>query len=232
MPAIKRPSDKYTQQIARSNAARWRGLRVGLLGGSFNPAHRGHRLISLIAMKQLKLDAVWWLVSPQNPLKSPLGMASQAARLEEAWAISNHPAIFPTGIESRIGTRYTVDTLQTLTAHFPQTDFIWLMGADSLAGFHQWRDWQAIAALLPIAVFLRPGYTNARWSAPAMAKLGTVRRRQTSAKNWAAWETPALVMINLPMDGTSATALRKQRPGWASPRHASLPAALPPHSKP
>ncbi len=216
MPAITYPRDKTTQRIARATAARWHGLRVGLLGGSFNPAHRGHRLISLTAMKRLKLDAIWWLVSPQNPLKSSTEMASLAARLKEASAISNHPAIFPTEIESRIGTRYTIDTLRALTAHFPQTDFIWLMGADNLAGFHNWRDWQAIAALLPIAVFLRPGYASARWSAPAMAKLAKARRRQTSAKNWAAWETPALVIINLPMDGTSATALRKQRPGWSN----------------
>jgi nicotinate-nucleotide adenylyltransferase len=187
-----------------------------LLGGSFNPAHQGHRLISLTAMKQLNLDAVWWLVSPQNPLKSTRDMAPLTARLERAAEVSNHPAIFPTDFESRSGTQFSIDTVHAITTQFPTTDFIWLMGADSLGTFHHWRKWQHIAATLPIAVLLRPGYMGARWSAPALMQLRKSLHRQTSAKNWASWETPALVMINLPMDGTSATALRQLKPNWAT----------------
>jgi nicotinate-nucleotide adenylyltransferase len=187
-----------------------------LLGGSFNPAHQGHRLISLAAMKQLNLDAVWWLVSPQNPLKSAKNMAPLKVRLEMATLVSNHHAIFPTDLESRIGTQFTVDTVQVITSQFPDTDFIWLMGADSLATFHHWRRWRTLADTLPIAVLLRPGYTAARWSAPALIQLRKSLHRQASAKNWASWKTPAFVMINLPMDGTSATALRQLKPNWAT----------------
>lgn len=210
-----------TGPITIHDAARWANKRVGLLGGSFNPAHGGHLHISHTAMKRLGLDAVWWLVSPQNPLKSSREMAPQAIRLAAARQLVMDRRIVPTDIESRLGTRYTVDTLDALTRRLPQTRFIWLMGADNLAGFHRWKDWQAIARLLPIAVLLRPGYTGARWSAPSMARLARYRHQDRRAADWTHWRTPALVILSLPMDGTSATALRRQHPDWAA-QHRSL----------
>ncbi len=196
---------------------RWHGQRVGLLGGSFNPAHRGHRLISLTALHRLKLDAVWWLVSPQNPLKSPEDMAPLATRLAMAQTVAAHPALFATDIEQALGVAYTVDTVAALCQRFATTRFIWLMGADNLAGFHRWRRWEAIAAQLPIAVLVRPGYSSARWAAPAMRKLARFRHRDAAAAHWTEWGTPAIVTLSLPMDATSATQLRLSNPDWAKP---------------
>jgi nicotinate-nucleotide adenylyltransferase len=201
--------------ITKHCAPIWAGKRVGLLGGSFNPAHAGHVHISRTALKRLKLDAVWWLVSPQNPLKSATDMAPQAMRLEMARTVERHPRIIATDIETQLGTRYTIDTLMALTGLFAQTRFVWLMGADSLAGFHRWKDWADIARLLPIAVLLRPGYTDARWSAPSMARLSRYRHQDRAAPGWTKWRTPALVILSLPMDSTSATALRRANPDWA-----------------
>jgi nicotinate-nucleotide adenylyltransferase len=125
--------------IALRNAPRFYGRTVGLLGGSFNPAHAGHRHISVQAMQRLGLDAVWWLVSPQNPLKSAKDMAPQAVRLAKAGAVAAHPAIFATDIETQLGTQFTVDTLTQLQKYHPNVRFIFLMGADSLASFHRWK---------------------------------------------------------------------------------------------
>jgi nicotinate-nucleotide adenylyltransferase len=200
----------------------WAGKCIGLLGGSFNPAHQGHVHISRTALKRLKLDAVWWLVSPQNPLKSTTDMAPQKVRLARATEVEAHPRIIATDIETGFGTRYTIDTLTKLVRRFPHTRFVWLMGADSLAGFHRWKDWQKIARLLPIAVLLRPGYTSARWSAPSMARLARYKHQDRTAPSWTRWRTPALVILSLPMDGTSATALRRQNPAWASQHRNNL----------
>ncbi len=120
--------------------------RVGLLGGSFNPAHGGHRQISLAAARALNLDEVWWLVSPGNPLKPREGMAPLAARLGSAIAMARRARIVPTAIERELGTRYTVDTLRKLRRRYPRHRFIWLMGSDNLAQLHRWRDWRARAA--------------------------------------------------------------------------------------
>lgn len=200
--------------LVRGNP-RFAGKRIGLLGGSFNPAHAGHRHISLEAMKQLDLDAVWWLVSPQNPLKSGQDMAPQAARLARAAEVEAHPAIFPTAIETRLGTRFTVDTLAALKAFHPRARFIWLMGADSLAGFHRWKDWHRIARLMPIAVLPRPGYAHACWSTPAAAWFGPRQMPRGQARRWHTWRTPALVIVALPLDAHSATALRAADPHWS-----------------
>ncbi len=204
--------------IPHLSAQKWRFRRVGLLGGSFNPAHKGHVQISRTALKRLKLDAVWWLVSPQNPLKRTQDMAPQAQRLAMAARVATDPRILPTDIETALGTRYTVDTLAALTRRLPQTRFVWLMGADSLAGFHRWKDWPKIARLLPIAVLLRPGYTGARWSAPSMARLARYTHQDRTAPSWTGWRTPALVIVSLAMDDTSATALRRANPGWLNAR--------------
>ena len=175
-------------------------LRVGLLGGSFNPAHSGHLYVSETALKRLHLDSVWWLVSLGNPLKSEAGMAPFASRLQGAEAIAHgHPRIHVSGLEQALGTRYTVDTVAALERRFPKIRFIWLMGSDNLAQFSRWRRWQELARRVPIAVVQRPGSILASLNAPLVRRFGTTR----------ALSTPPAVMI---LDGArnhgSATRLR------------------------
>jgi nicotinate-nucleotide adenylyltransferase len=134
--------------------------RIGLLGGSFNPAHRGHRRISLAAMRALALDELWWLVSPGNPLKPAKGMANYEARLQSAREVARRSPIQVSDFEREAGTRYTIDTVAALLKRHPQHRFIWLMGEDTVAQFHQWKDWRKLAAMLPIAVVSRPGYDD------------------------------------------------------------------------
>jgi nicotinate-nucleotide adenylyltransferase len=189
--------------------------RIGILGGSFNPAHRGHRAISLAAIAALGLDEVWWLVSPGNPLKEKAGdMAPYAARFASARRMARHAPIRASAIELKLGTRYTVDTVRALTLRYPNTRFIWLMGADNLAQFHQWRDWRRIAREVPIAVVARPGYDGAARAAPAMGWLRRFIRPACQAKNWTKWRLPALVLLRFRPDPTSATRLRMADPAW------------------
>lgn len=187
---------------------------TGLLGGSFNPAHRGHRRISLAAHEALALDEIWWLVSPGNPLKPAAGMAPLPARLASARRMARRAPIRATAIEQRLGTRYTVETLAALIRRYPKRRFIWLMGGDNLAQFHRWRDWRRIAALVPIAVIARPGYAGEALAAPAMAWLRRFVRPKAGAKDWTDWSLPSLVLLSLPPDPTSATALRAAAPRW------------------
>lgn len=135
----------------------YRGMRIGLLGGSFNPAHAGHRHISLIALKRLQLHQVWWLVSPQNPLKSAKDTASLQTRLQTARRLAAHPRIVVSQIEVRLRTRYTIDTLTVLRRRWPGVKFVWLMGADNLGQLPRWRAWDRIMELMPVAVLDRPG---------------------------------------------------------------------------
>jgi len=188
--------------------------RIGLLGGSFNPAHRGHRAISVHAMRALGLDEVWWLVSPGNPLKDADEMAPLAARLASAHRAARNAPIRPTAIEQRLGTRYTVDTLAALTRRYPRHQFIWLMGEDNLAQFHAWKSWRRIARQVPIAVIARPGYDRAAHAAVAMGWLRRFVRPARQAKNWTKWSLPALVLLRFRPDPTSATRLRAADPGW------------------
>ena len=188
--------------------------RIGLLGGSFNPAHRGHRRISLAAVRALGLDEVWWLVSPGNPLKPQGGMAPLAARLASARAMARHAPIHATAIEARLGTRYTVDTVRALVRRYPRNRFVWLMGADNLAQFHRWRDWRGIARCLPIAVVARPTYNEEAHAAAAMGWLGRYQRQPDQARRWTQWSLPALVLLRFRPDPTSATALRAADPDW------------------
>lgn len=192
------------------------GLRTGLLGGSFNPAHRGHRAISLHALRALALDEVWWLISPGNPLKAGApDMAPLAARMASAQAMAARAPIRVTAIERDLGTRYTADTLPVLLRRFPHRRFIWLMGADNLATFHRWRDWRQIARTLPIAAIGRPGYDGQARAARAMGWLGRFVQRPDQATRWTEWSPPALVLLRLPPDPTSATAIRARDPDWS-----------------
>lgn len=190
------------------------GPLTGLLGGSFNPAHGGHRRISLFAIRSLGLDELWWLVSPGNPLKPKGGMAPLAARVAAAQVQARRAPIRVTGIERELGTRYTVDTLRALQRRYPKRRFIWLMGSDNLAQFHRWRDWRRIARAMPIAVIARPGYDGAAVASPAMAWLGRFRRLPAALENPARRSAPALYLLRFDPDPRSATAIRTADPLW------------------
>jgi nicotinate-nucleotide adenylyltransferase len=187
---------------------------TGLLGGSFNPAHGGHRRLSLGALRQLDLEEVWWLVSPGNPLKPAKGMAPLPARVASARIAARRAPIRVTAIEAALGTRYTVDTIAALVRRYPRRRFIWLMGADNLAQLHLWRDWRRIARLVPIAVVARPGYDGRALKAPAWGWLRRFVRPAAQARHWTRWRLPSLVLLELPPDPTSATAIRAADPQW------------------
>ena len=195
--------------------------RIGLLGGSFNPAHGGHRRISLFVRDALGLDEVWWLVSPGNPLKSKAGMAPLAARVASAIEQARRAPIRVSAIERELGTRYTVDTLAALKRRYPKREFTWLMGSDNLAQFHLWKDWRGIARAMPIAVIARPGYDAAAVASPAMAWLRRFQLPLSSFRNGGEWSAPALVTLRFDPDPRSATAIRRADPDWAS-RHAGF----------
>ena len=188
--------------------------RIGLLGGSFNPAHRGHRRMSLAALDALGLDEVWWLVSPGNPLKPAKGMAPYAARLASARAMARRSRIRASDFEARAGTRYTVDTLAALLKRWPNHEFIWLMGEDAVAQFDQWKDWRRLARMLPIALISRPGYGDDARAARAMGWLRQFVRPSAMAAEWTNWSAPAITFLRLPPDPTSATRLRALDPDW------------------
>ena len=189
-------------------------IPTGILGGSFNPAHRGHRNLSLQAAKALGLTEVWWLVSPGNPLKDPASMAPLAVRFSSAEQAARRLPVRVTAIERELGTRYTAVTLAALVRRYPKRRFIWLMGADNLPQFHRWRAWRTIARTVPIAVIGRPGYDGAAHAARAMGWLRRFVRPASQAKGWTKWRPPALVLLQLPPDPTSATALRTANPHW------------------
>src|SRR4051794_5701593 len=212
--------------------------RIGLLGGSFNPAHGGHRHISLHAMRALGLDEVWWLVSPGNPLKErSKDMAPFGARLASARSEARGPRIRVSDFEAREGTRYTIDTVRRLKQSYPQDRFIWLLGSDTLPNFHKWRDWRGLAGEVPIAVIRRPSYDSVAHVARAMSWLRWFVRPSSQAKRWTEWSAPAIIFLRLPPDATSATAIRAQFPSWhrrpsSAPVHSSragqpLPARSP-----
>ncbi|MBN8819267.1 MAG: nicotinate-nucleotide adenylyltransferase [Sphingomonas sp.] len=195
---------------------RGRRVTIGLLGGSFNPAHGGHRSISLFARAALDLDEVWWMVSPGNPLKPRAGMAPLSARVARAQETARRAPIRVTAIEQTLHTRYTVDTLRKLRQRYPRLRFIWLMGDDNLAQFHQWKAWREIARTCAIAVIARPGYTRAAFGSPAMAWLRRFVRPASQCKSWTTWRLPALVHLRFRPDPRSATLLRQEAPQWHS----------------
>jgi nicotinate-nucleotide adenylyltransferase len=198
----------------RAGSTLTRPLTTGLLGGSFNPAHGGHRAISLDAIGALGLDELWWLVSPGNPLKAQAGMAPLAARLASAQRMARRAPIRATAIEAELGTRYTVDTLRALIRRYPNRRFIWIMGADNLVQLPRWRDWREIARLMPIAVIARPGYNGRTHAAEAMGWLRRFVRPADQKRLWTDWRPPALVFLRFSPDVRSATAIRQANPRW------------------
>jgi nicotinate-nucleotide adenylyltransferase len=190
-----------------------RRMRVGLLGGSFNPAHEGHRHVAELARRRLRLDQVWLLVSPGNPLKPKAGMAPLAQRLAGARAIGDGRRIVATAIEVALRTRYTVDTVRLLLRRFPRAQFVWIMGADILAQLPRWRRWRDIAARVPFAVLPRSGYNHQALAGQAARRMRSLRRPDREAGlllgRGLGW-----VFLTVPQNKSSATALRLSGKGY------------------
>ena len=185
------------------------GQRIGLLGGSFNPAHDGHRHVSLQALKRLRLDRLWWLVSPQNPLKPSAGMAPHAQRIARARMLAKHRDVTVTGIESLIGTQATVDTLAALNRYFPEVRFVWIMGADNLTQIARWERWQQIFHAAAIAVFDRPTYSHRALAAKAARRFRRARLVGRAVGELASRPLPAWAFLPIPLSKLSATELRR-----------------------
>lgn len=190
-----------------------RRRRIGLLGGSFNPAHAGHRDISLAALKRLGLDEIWWMVSPQNPLKPVAGMAPFPERMAHAQALARHPRIRVSAIEARLGTRFTADTIRSLRRRFPRLRFVWLMGADNLRQMAEWRDWTRIFHAVPVAVLARPAYSLGALASKAARRFARHRRPERKAGILARCRPPAWVFLNGRLNPASASAIRAERAG-------------------
>jgi nicotinate-nucleotide adenylyltransferase len=186
------------------------GMRVGLFGGSFDPPHQGHLQVSMAALRSLRLDQVWWLVSPRNPLKPQAPSSDLGRRVAAARARAAHPRLRVTAIEAALGTRYTAETLRRLAPRLRGVDLVWMMGADNLASFHHWRGWQAIAATVPIAVFNRPGLALSALVSPAAQALRNARLTRHNAASLAGRPPPAWVFLPSPHIPVSSTELRKQ----------------------
>jgi len=188
-------------------------MKVGLFGGSFNPAHDGHAHVAETAMRRLGLDRVVWLVSPQNPLKSTHEMAPLEERMQSAREVAQTvgPNMIVSDVETRIGTQWTIDTLRTLVARHPGVNFVWLMGSDNLAGFHRWRGWTDIMRLMPMAVIARPGSLLDSRSAPAAVRFGRFRIPSHEAGLLPSLEAPAWTYLVAPLNPRSSTAIRAAR---------------------
>lgn len=181
---------------------------VGLLGGSFNPAHEGHRYISLLALKRLRLSAVWWLVAPQNPLKDLADIAPFDDRVVHARKIARHPRIRVSTLERDIRTTYTVDTLAVLIRRFPNMRFVWLIGADNLIQISRWGQWERIFAMVPIAVLARPAYARKAHASLAAQRFAAARIAESQAGGLAKREPPAWVFLHIRPHPGSATKIR------------------------
>ncbi|MCJ7599554.1 MAG: nicotinate-nucleotide adenylyltransferase [Methyloceanibacter sp.] len=184
-------------------------MRIGLLGGSFNPAHEAHRHISLTALKRLGLDQVWWLVTPGNPLKSDAEQPSLESRVAAAAEVADHPRIVVTGFEGARKSPYTVDTVKFLKRRFPGVRFVWLMGADNLAELHHWRDWPELFRLAPIAVFDRPGFRLKGLSSKAAQRFQAFRLDESDAPGLASQVPPAWAILSEKLSALSSTSLRQ-----------------------
>jgi len=190
------------------------GMRIGLLGGSFNPPHFAHRAISLFALKRLRLDRVWWLVTPGNPLKQNGGLHALKERVEAAREVADDPRIDVTCLESVIGTRYTVDTITYLRRRASRLRFVWIMGADNLAQFHRWQNWRRIAKEVPIAVIDRPPQGFRALTAPAAQALARYRLPENAAGRLANARAPAWIFLGGLKINLSSTGLRNPDGSW------------------
>lgn len=203
--------DRVTPRSARRLPFVTEGMRVGLFGGSFNPAHGAHRAASLLAMRRLGLDRVWWLVTPGNPLKDNRALPPLEERIAIARAVARHPRIDVTGFEASIGMRYTYETLAYLVRRLPAVRFVWIMGADNLAHFDRWQHWRDIADLVPIAVVDRMGQSLAATASPAAQALARYRLGEHEARLLAACAPPAWVFLHGLKSPLSSTGIRAAR---------------------
>ena len=185
-----------------------RGQRIGLFGGSFNPPHDGHRAASVMALHRLRLDKVWWLVSPGNPLKDTRALPPVEDRILAACALASHPKIVVTGFERTLGSPYTCDTVAALAARCPGVHFVWLMGGDSFASFHLWKNWRSIADTLPLAIIDRPGSTLSAAQNRAASALRAFRLDESAAPRLATIKPPAYVFLHGRRSPLSSTQIR------------------------
>ncbi len=199
---------KNAGERRRIRAGTPRGRRIGLLGGSFNPAHDGHRHISLLALRRLGLDEVWWLVSPQNPLKPVRGMAPLAKRLAAARTAARHPRIRVTDIERTLNTRYTVDTVRALKRRYPEYIFVWLIGADNLLQMPRWKAWSDLFHAVAVAVFARPSYSLKALAGQAATRFARFRLPESRARCLVRRQPPAWTFLRIRLHPASATAIR------------------------
>ena len=203
-----------SQSVAQAIPLYSNGMRIGLLGGSFNPPHEAHRAISLFALKRLKLDRVWWLVTPGNPLKSPGELHDLDARMAAARKMADDPRIDISCLEAVIGVRYTVDTISYLRRRASGLRFVWIMGADNLAQFHRWQNWRRIASEVPIAVIDRPPQSFRALAAPAAQALARYRLPENQAARLADQHAPAWVFLTGMKSNLSSTGLRNPDGSW------------------
>ncbi|HUO54466.1 MAG TPA: nicotinate-nucleotide adenylyltransferase [Rhodoblastus sp.] len=190
-----------------------RGMRIGLFGGSFNPPHAGHALVCELALKRLELDRVWLMVTPGNPLKSRAGLPSLDERMAAARRLTRDPRVVVTGFEAAIGARYSWQTVKFLGRACPGVHFVWLMGADNLAGFFRWQRWRDIARAMPILAIDRPGATHRAERGMAASWFARRRLPESRAKTLALRRPPALIVLHGQRSALSSTELRAQRPG-------------------
>jgi len=211
-PAVTLPMQ--LQSAAQAIPFHTRGMRVGLLGGSFNPPHAAHRAISLFAIKRLKLDRVWWLLTPGNPLKETGRLHGLAERADAALQVADDPRIDISCLEAVIGTRYTVDAIIHLRRRVSGVHFVWIMGADNLAQFHRWKDWRRIASEVPIAVIDRPPQSFRALAAPAAQALARYRMPENQAARLSEQRAPAWVFLTGMKLKMSSTTLRNSDGSW------------------
>jgi nicotinate-nucleotide adenylyltransferase len=182
--------------------------RIGLMGGTFNPPHEGHVLCAVTALKRLRLDRLWWMVSPGNPLKSQANLADFAKRIAMSRALATDPAIEVTGFETQLKSPYTWATIAFLRQRYPRTRFVWVMGADNLATFNNWQHWRRISAMVPIAVVDRPGWRLRALSSPAAHFLARSRLPESMARGLPSCTPPAWVLLSAKLSQASSTAIR------------------------
>ena len=187
-----------------------RQQRIGIFRGSFNPAHAAHRLVSMIALHRLKLDAIWWIVTPGNPLKDKSGLASIETRIALAKIVAAHPKIHVIAIEEQLGSSYTHELIAYLKRRSSTARFVWIMGADNLESFHRWARWRSIFASIPVAVIDRPGSTHRALHAPAALAYDRYRVSESKASVLPDRSAPALIVLHGPRSSLSSTALRKR----------------------
>jgi nicotinate-nucleotide adenylyltransferase len=209
-----KPAQIASPSVAHALPFYTNGMRIGLLGGSFNPPHAAHRAISQFALKRLQLDRVWWLLTPGNPLKNHDGLHALAERAAAALKVADDPRIDVSCLEAVIGTRYTVDTIIHLRRRVSGVHFVWIMGADNLAQFHRWKDWRRIASDVPIAVIDRPPQSFRALAAPAAQALARYRLPENQAPRLADQQAPAWVFLTGMKSNLSSTGLRNPDGSW------------------